>query len=1062
MDGDENAQKPEETATSGEVNPIATESEPISNTTEESISVSIEPAVTPEEITPAVEMTEQISTENTDIEKTRDPEPEIVEAPTTTEVTETPIQAATEATTVETPTVTAETAMSDNDNNNIQKTADDFTTTVAATTSSNTATTVAATPSSNTATTVAATTSSNTATAEANGLSPPLSGNTNLGVSKLTPSGGFLNEMEGTSARELDSISETKEKVIGKSNWNKSMEKLRIWLDSTGVSVVMSLVTIFALFGDDIRMMHASINQDIGFTAVLIIALILFAVEFTLSCIAIPEYSNWTYKFGTIPTLQNLLIGSFYFYLDIIATVSLAVEIDWDGQTETAYDLAEASGSEQNNTASSGWSKRLVTMARMVRIVRMVKFYKYYQVAKKKSLARERAEKKRLNQQRKSFNKPVSELNADEGVEEKYQESRVGQAMTDLTTQRVIGLIFTLLLVIPLLTYEEDNLGSVRYKARLINMMNIAKTADSSFLGFDSTLSYIYAEKEVVAILEDTNFLISPIASAVELEDLRASEINYYKEKNIRIFENNTRATEESAMWSTLLSTFVTILLMVGTYLFSNDVTTLVITPIERMVALVQKISVNPLGVEYTMMGAEDGFMEGMETTLLLQTINKIGSLMRVGFGDAGANTIAKNLAESKGGRLNMMGTGTRIHAIFGFCDVRQFTDTTECLQEEVMLFVNRIAHILHSIVVQCSGSANKNIGDAFLLTWKVDEKLPMNMKQALADQALVAFLKGLVELNRHQDFICNFTPQATARLYKRFPGYNVRIGCGLHYGWAIEGAIGSYRKIDASYLSPSVNMSEYLESSTKAYGVPILLSEPFFELLTPQATKYCRQVDRIFGPLDDPFGMYTYDADLEYDFNAIVATTSALKAANVFKSKLAARKASRESRTNMRRSSMFSGLFNPDEVQAHVSGVQAMKAKQRTTAAVPAMAAPSRRGSAFNDIEMQKINDQQKKIQAEKKNKAPEIKVNHYEKGVWERDSDLIQLRHQVNESFRATWKTGIDAYISGDWPKAISVFNTTKSVVKAGDGPSMFLLNLMEKEGNVAPKDWKGYRLD
>ena len=36
------------------------------------------------------------------------------------------------------------------------------------------------------------------------------------------------------------------------------------------------------------------------------------------------------------------------------------------------------------------------------------------------------------------------------------------------------------------------------------------------------------------------------------------------------------------------------------------------------------------------------------------------------------------------------------IHSIFGFCDVRQFTDTTECLQEEVMLFVNRIGHILH------------------------------------------------------------------------------------------------------------------------------------------------------------------------------------------------------------------------------------------------------------------------------------------------------------------------------------------------------------------------------
>lgn len=30
----------------------------------------------------------------------------------------------------------------------------------------------------------------------------------------------------------------------------------------------------------------------------------------------------------------------------------------------------------------------------------------------------------------------------------------------------------------------------------------------------------------------------------------------------------------------------------------------------------------------------------------------------------------------------------------------------------------------------------------------------------------------------------------------------------GLHYGWAIEGTIGSNHKVDASYLSPNVNMA--------------------------------------------------------------------------------------------------------------------------------------------------------------------------------------------------------------------------------------------------------------
>jgi class 3 adenylate cyclase len=35
------------------------------------------------------------------------------------------------------------------------------------------------------------------------------------------------------------------------------------------------------------------------------------------------------------------------------------------------------------------------------------------------------------------------------------------------------------------------------------------------------------------------------------------------------------------------------------------------------------------------------------------------------------------------------------------------------------MVFVNEIAEIVHGTVDHYSGSANKNIGDAFLLVWK-------------------------------------------------------------------------------------------------------------------------------------------------------------------------------------------------------------------------------------------------------------------------------------------------------------------------------------------------------
>ena len=56
-------------------------------------------------------------------------------------------------------------------------------------------------------------------------------------------------------------------------------------------------------------------------------------------------------------------------------------------------------------------------------------------------------------------------------------------------------------------------------------------------------------------------------------------------------------------------------------------------------------------------------------------------------------------------------------------------------------------------------------------------------------------------------------------------PNYWVSLGFGLHIGWAIEGAIGSTFKIDASYLSPNVNMANILEAATKDYGTPLLFT---------------------------------------------------------------------------------------------------------------------------------------------------------------------------------------------------------------------------------------------
>lgn len=71
-------------------------------------------------------------------------------------------------------------------------------------------------------------------------------------------------------------------------------------------------------------------------------------------------------------------------------------------------------------------------------------------------------------------------------------------------------------------------------------------------------------------------------------------------------------------------------------------------------------------------------------------------------------------------------------------------------------------------------------------------------------------------------------------------------MGFGLHQGWAIEGAIGSGFKIDASYLSPNVNIASRLEAATKQYGVPLLISGELYQLLSVPVRNYCRHIDTV------------------------------------------------------------------------------------------------------------------------------------------------------------------------------------------------------------------------
>ena len=131
-----------------------------------------------------------------------------------------------------------------------------------------------------------------------------------------------------------------------------------------------------------------------------------------------------------------------------------------------------------------------------------------------------------------------------------------------------------------------------------------------------------------------------------------------------------------------------------------------------------------------------------------------------------------------------------------------------------------------------------------------------------MADFSVLGFIKTLIKI--HKDPLV-LEYGLDNRLREKMPDFSVTMGFGLHVGWAIEGAIGSEYKIDASYLSPNVNMASRLEAATKQFGVDFLISEDMYDLLTVEMKSYFRNIDRVnVKGSEKPIRLYT--VDLNYD----------------------------------------------------------------------------------------------------------------------------------------------------------------------------------------------------
>jgi len=605
------------------------------------------------------------------------------------------------------------------------------------------------------------------------------------------------------------------------------------------------LISLYILFADDLKLIFADKSLDFTFSVISITVMVLCLIEIFLFKIAFSDDYIW----------------EFFFWLDVISILSISFDLHW------VCDSIIEDFSSINRKNLDPLYKRLRVLGRGVRILsRSIKMIRLIKILKNLKL------KYKINKQKNETETNNHNLNYLPMI----KESKVGQKLEELILKRLTIFIFLLTIAItffnPTIFYSPKT--SMEYGLQVLKdfkqseqMLNITfEIYINENINSETPIIYAKVYNLEWGDKENTNAL--RMIEKVEVWDVceqnsSDQEILIKYPGCFAVFDNRINVKFVSLM-NILKTIFILVVIFIGITCFYKDTNSLVIEPLEKITNRINNLSRNPIAAIQEITEDDTKSSHGvylkkikkreatLETKVLESTISKISTLLVLGFGEAGAEIISTNMQKAEDGDINPLVPGKKVMAIYGFCDIRCFTDTTEILQEEVMIFVNEVAEIVHEITSDHCGYANKNIGDAFLLVWKFDQNcvenrndelhlIKNNKTSMIVDLALIAIIKILCAVQTSFKLAKYRKHEA---ILKKFKNYSVKMGFGLHLGYSIEGAIGSMFKIDASYLSPNVNMASKLEEKTKDYGVHIILSEDIYKHLSNQARNFVRIID--------------------------------------------------------------------------------------------------------------------------------------------------------------------------------------------------------------------------
>ena len=162
------------------------------------------------------------------------------------------------------------------------------------------------------------------------------------------------------------------------------------------------------------------------------------------------------------------------------------------------------------------------------------------------------------------------------------------------------------------------------------------------------------------------------------------------------------------------------------------------------------------------------------------------------------------------------------------FTDIRSFTSISEAIgPRATVIMLNEYFSDMVDILDANGGILDKYIGDAIMALFGVPFTGTHDERSAV--DAANGMMLALEQLNEGRAHV------------KLAP---LMHGIGVNTGEAVAGNIGSPKRMDYTVIGDAVNLTARIESITKFYGTPVLLSDMTFARL--DSPEHIREIDRI------------------------------------------------------------------------------------------------------------------------------------------------------------------------------------------------------------------------